>query len=285
MTLRRQVKAVASRAASRRGSAGRRVVLAYHSISDQAPYRDLTATEFARHLDFLISQADVRTLSDLLAGPAPGGSDERPQVALTFDDAYADNATVVRKALAERGLLAAFLVPTGFVDGDPRVVSHMAATHGLRPSDVAAMTWDDVAALAGDGHLIGSHTHGHRNLAKLGPDEQEDELGRSRDRLAGQLGLQPTVVAYPYGKPGAHTTASSRRLAARCGYEHGLSVTFRALPGRLDPMDVPRFTVAGASVAELEQRVVGELDFVGSWQRHAPIWLRRRVSPEDFGYE
>ncbi len=285
MTLRRQVKrAAASIGAAAISSTGRRVVLCYHSISPTAPYRDLTTAAFAQHLDFLTAHTDVRPLAELLADAAAGRTGSRPQVALTFDDGFADNASVVRPALRDRALPAAFFVPTGFVDGDPVVTGHMARMHGLAPTDVAALDWDDVGALVADGHLIGSHTYGHRNLVRLGPTELADELGRSRERLVEQVGPQASVLAYPYGKPGAHTTADIRSAAAASGYDYGLSVTFRGLPAALDPMDVPRFTLPGTSVAELEQRVRGALDLVGAWQQRAPLWVRRIVSPEDFGY-
>jgi peptidoglycan/xylan/chitin deacetylase (PgdA/CDA1 family) len=84
------------------------------------------------------------------------------------------------------------------------------------------MTWDQIRECADQGIAIGSHGHSHRTLARLGVDEQRDELVRSRDTIASRIGREVRSLAYPLGGR-THFTPATMALAAECGYALGFS--------------------------------------------------------------
>ncbi len=264
----------------------RRVILCYHSVHPQAKYRDATPEQFRAHIEYLLSTCEVVSLGCLLtARDEDLGRPVRPQVALTFDDGFMDNATYVRSILRDYGIRATFLVSTGLIDGDPSALAHMGQLRGVALQRADIMNWRDLDALASDGHEIGAHGHGHRNLARLGPGEQAAEIMTSKELLAQHLGIPPTVFAYPFGKPGVHFSEATKAIVAKCGFQVGLAVHFRGLETHPDLLALPRFTIFRDKLEELGDKVKGGWDIIGAWQTSIPSILRRVVSPEDFAKE
>jgi peptidoglycan/xylan/chitin deacetylase (PgdA/CDA1 family) len=103
----------------------------------------------------------------------------------------------------------------------------------------AVMDGDAVTALAAD-FEIGSHAVTHTMLTALDPAGQEDEVRRSRERLAAVAGTPVTSLAYPYGTPESFSPATQRAVAA-AGYERACANT----PGplRRDRLAWPRHMV------------------------------------------
>jgi peptidoglycan/xylan/chitin deacetylase (PgdA/CDA1 family) len=264
----------------------RTVVLCYHSVHPDRKCSDARPDTFRAHLEYFDRECRVVDPHSFLCGELTSASDDsRPRVVLTFDDGYADNATFVRRMLSEFGFKAAFFVTTGLVDRQSDVVARMRRLMRLAESDVDFMMgWQDVAALANDGHLIGSHGVTHRNLANLDAGEQERELVESRSTAELRLTLPVLDFAFPFGKPRVHQDEPLQSLSRQAGYRSAFSVEFSRV--RQDsPFDIPRFTMNRDSIGDLELKIDGGFDVVGSWQRHAPRWLLRRISPWDFTFE
>ncbi len=74
------------------------------------------ATRFGEMLDWMKAWFNVLSLDRAVAQLATGTLPERA-AAITFDDGYADNATVALPQLRSRGLSATFFIATGFLDG------------------------------------------------------------------------------------------------------------------------------------------------------------------------
>lgn len=93
-------------------------------------------------------------------------------------------------------------------------IARFAADHGVDAENQcrqAAMSWDDVRALAGEPLCsIGAHTIHHYALSKLPVDAARAEMTGSRDRLYRETGMRPRLFAYPYGDPGS---AGAREFA------------------------------------------------------------------------
>lgn len=107
------------------------------------------------------------------------------------------------------------------------------------------LSWADVRTLARAGMDIGSHTHSHRILAHLSPEDQEQELKSSKQLLESNIGAEIQAVAYPVGGRGTFT-GTTIRLAREAGYAFGFSF-FRG-PADLpltDPWAIPRFSAGG----------------------------------------
>jgi peptidoglycan/xylan/chitin deacetylase (PgdA/CDA1 family) len=109
------------------------------------------------------------------------------------------------------------------------------------------LNWDEAREMIRGGMAIGSHAHSHRLLSQLGPDEQCQELVRSRALLREQLGIEADTLAYPVG---ARTSFSdeTQKLARKSGYRAAFSFYGGTnVQGRTSPYDVKRIGVVGQS--------------------------------------
>lgn len=116
-------------------------------------------------------------------------------VVLGFDDGSADQLKVA-PLLRAHGVRATFYVNTGRLGTGPYY-----------------LTWDQVGALAADGHEIAGHTLTHPDLTTLPPDRQRQEVCGDRDQLVAH-GYAPVSFAYPYG----HGDPAAADAARDCGY-------------------------------------------------------------------
>lgn len=94
-------------------------VLVYHRVlaaPDPLFPAQMDAARFAQHLDVLGEFFDVMPLPEAVARLRSGRLPRRA-ACITFDDGYADNATVALPLLRERGMHATFFIAAGFIDG------------------------------------------------------------------------------------------------------------------------------------------------------------------------
>ena len=84
------------------------------------------------------------------------------------------------------------------------------------------MGWEQATEMAANGMEIGSHTHTHRILSKLSPDEQFEELTTSKRVLEEHLGSEVVSLAYPRGKRDAFDR-TTEEMARRAGYKIAFS--------------------------------------------------------------
>ena len=103
------------------------------------------------------------------------------------------------------------------------------------------LDWEDVAALAEEGVVFGSHLARHLDGLTLSTAVLAEELTRSRAILEARLGREVRAYAAPYGA----LDERFARLAARCGYHIGFS-THPAQARLADPpLMLPRIEVRG----------------------------------------
>ncbi len=142
----------------------------------------------------LISLSISMSIPDLIPlvcggnAPAQGGPAPQPmephkmaRLSITFDDAWNDTYYYALPILAERGIRASLMVPTGFI-GEP-----------------GRMTWPQIQELARDHKWeIGSHSVTHRDLTLLNADELRNEIVGSKRELE-EHGISVKSFALPVG--------------------------------------------------------------------------------------
>lgn len=69
----------------------------------------------------------------------------------------------------------------------------------VTPVDCRPMTWTQLREMQAAGFEIGSHGVNHRMLAKLSPQEMENEVRHSKETLERELGPVPMLMSYPVG--------------------------------------------------------------------------------------
>jgi peptidoglycan/xylan/chitin deacetylase (PgdA/CDA1 family) len=219
----------------------------------------------------------VVRLDELFEPPTARGSD-RPIVAITFDDGYADNHAHALPALTELALPATFFITTGLVEGDDTTVDRLRRVWGPEMRDVRGLTWRQIDEMRSEGMTFGAHTRTHPNLRDLPDDVVHDEIASSRDALEDRIGEPVTLFAYPFGDARFHLSEATMRVAGDLGLATAFTVEYRGVSRHEDPMRVPRFPVSNDPPNILRAKVDGRLDLIGTWRERAPAWVTTRVS-------
>ena len=109
-----------------------------------------------------------------------------------------------------------------------RVVSQIESDLEMKlPADSGElmMTWAQVRGLAQHGHLVGSHTMTHPNLAHVGVEDARRELVESKQRMEAQI--QAKVVHFSYPCPALSPNWSEQTIeeSRRAGYETAVTTS------------------------------------------------------------
>jgi peptidoglycan/xylan/chitin deacetylase (PgdA/CDA1 family) len=190
------------------------VILYYHGVPDA--YR----SNFVRQLESI--RRTARVLSASHRGTMPS---DKPNVAITFDDAYVSVAKNALPALAARGFHSTIFVPTAMLGGTP--TWQMEA--GSPDSFEVVMAAEQIASLSSPLVALGSHSRTHPRLSRLAPGEARSEIEGSRTELQELTKEEIKSFALPYGDHNASTIETCRSA----GYE----IVFSTVPAPVDTMD------------------------------------------------
>jgi len=89
---------------------------------------------------------------------------------------------------------------------------------------------------------IGGHTVDHPILACLDDDAARREIGEDRERLAGIIGIAPTLFAYPNGKPGKDYGPHHVAMVRAAGYRAAFTTVWGVTSPGIDMFQLPRFS-------------------------------------------
>ena len=156
---------------------------------------------------------------------------------LTFDDGGASASTTIAPMLAEQGWPGHFFV----------VTEQIGAPGFLGP--------DGIRELRAAGHVIGTHSHSHPNLARLPAAEIADEWKRSKAILEDLLGEQVDVASVPTG----YYSDAVGREAVAAGLEHVFVSDPRLRPRPIGESGTlyGRFAVISTTPSERVERLCG----------------------------
>lgn len=85
------------------------------------------------------------------------------------------------------------------------------------------MTYDQLRALTLHGHIVGSHTMTHPNMAQVKPEEAHYEFAESKRRLELQLGRPIRHFSYPCPALSPHWSERTVEQSRTLGYETGVT--------------------------------------------------------------
>ncbi len=200
-------------------------VIMYHRFGEsQYPSTNTTLEQFELHLDELTSgDYTVLPLIEITRAILAGEDLPDRSVAITVDDAFLSVYEEAFPRLQERGLPFTVFVATSAID------------RGL-PSYAS---WDQLREMQAAGVHFGSQTHTHPHMPNLTLSQARNEIETSNSRFLAELGVQPQLLAYPYGEysPEIRDLMKDMGFIAAFGQHSGIM-------GSSDhPYEFPRFAL------------------------------------------
>ena len=254
-TLRRAIARVAPEAST----LGVRVLL-YHAVDDPDPTDPLaqrvSRSLFLKQMTLLRDEGYGVVPFDAVLNPDEG--DDRPRVAVTFDDGYASQKWAA-SVLREFGFPATFFVVPRLLDG-VRSPTTFWETWGH-------LAWEDAAALIEDGFEIGAHSTTHTDLTQCSSERLDDEVSGVKALLEERLGTDIVSFSYPHGRHDNRV----RRAVEHAGYQRACTSRYGLNRTSSDAFCVRRTEVAGTdTLQDFRWKLRGKYDWLGYWQDIAP---------------
>lgn len=270
-------------------------VLIYHRVlpeyleGDRSIYAILPE-QFESQMTYL-REAGVKSLSLQEYAEIARGlrTTEGESVVITFDDGYADNYSVAWPIAKKYNIKINLFVCTEYVglensilmtqDGyltpskcelsrgiGARAQSHIREfPHLWRP-----LTWQELRRMKDAGVQIGFHSHSHRRLSLLKPEEITTDIDKGIAVFEKQLGYRPQFFAFPYG---GYDSYNLQVVAAL--QRSGLDFIFATHLGRANLPSAqtifPRLSISQADNLTIFQRkIFGGYDWLGhlQWFEH-----------------
>ena len=161
-------------------------ILMYHRFGEtKYPTTNIRLEQFDAHLERLQNgDFTVWPLPRIVEYMQYGKPLPDRTVAITIDDAY---LSVYEEAWPR---LKALNMPfTLFV-----------ATQPIDANRYGYMTWDQIRELQSAGATIGSQTRTHPHMHQISIEQSKSEIAESNARFIAELGMRPSLFAYPYGE-------------------------------------------------------------------------------------
>lgn len=222
-------------------------VLCYHNLTDspRSDY-DVKPADFTAQMQVLkdggYGVISCRQLADYL-----GNVEDLPEksVVISFDDGWKSVLTTAKPILDQFGFKPVLFVNPVSIGGKNY------------------LSWQDLKALMQAGYEIDSHTTTHANLTKKPKsqslaefqDSVREEIEKSYNVIAEELGQAPVALAYPFGNYDEFVMRTTKEI----GYRLGLSIDPGAIDKQSDPWALPRkMVVNGTSLKTFQQTLETE---------------------------
>jgi peptidoglycan/xylan/chitin deacetylase (PgdA/CDA1 family) len=217
-------------------------VIGYHRVEDVEHPLAVRSATFAAHMAVLAGQRQRRpvlpleeAMDRLAAGTAP-----RRSVAVTFDDAWADNHRNALGPLVQCAIPAILYVPSRLLG---------------RPG---YLTRSQLLEMAASGVTVGAHSRTHADLRACGDADLEHEVRGSRDDLEELLGKPVTSFAYPAGLEDGRVRAA----VARAGFSSAVTTVRGWTRAGVDRHRVPRSFMEQFPPATFSAAIRGGLNWL-----------------------
>lgn len=102
------------------------------------------------------------------------------------------------------------------------------------------MNWEDVRGLRKSGHIVGSHTMTHPNVAHVSLDDARRELGDSKRKLETELGEPVLHFSYPHPTLYPQWNQTTVRVTEEVGYSAAVTTTSGVVRANAHPLTLPR---------------------------------------------
>lgn len=119
-------------------------------------------------------------------------------VAFSYDDGFEECYTTIAPLLEKYNCNAAFFINANYIESNEIYQTNF--RQRINTFTKKPMTWEQVKELHQRGHIIGSHTLDHVNMAELNIKEMDFQLKENKYLLEKKLNYNCDYFAWPYGQ-------------------------------------------------------------------------------------
>lgn len=207
------------------------VILTYYRIGDDENVESVRRDQFQSHIDEL-TEGDytVLPLSQIVAEFQSGDPQPPHTVAITFDGGHHSIIDTAAPVLLERNLPFTVFVATDLLDAH----------------NTDAMTWDNLHRLSKNKNVtIGLHPAAYARLSGQKESEITRQINKAKARVREELGIEPTLFAYPFGDISAsyYGVLKKQGFTAAFGQQSGVGYA------GADMLALPRFSITAPFAA------------------------------------
>ena len=201
------------------------VVFMYHRFGETTlPSTNTTIAQLDAHIAELTSgRYTVLPLPEIVDAIREGRDLPDRTIGLSVDDAFLSLYTEGWPRFRDANLPLTLFVATGAIDRKYRNY----------------MSWNQIRELAAAGVAIGSQTESHPHMPTLTPEANAAELARSNKRFEQELGMRPTLFAYPFGE----NSRAVRNTVEQAGFLAAFGQHSGVLYPGADLFFLPRFAM------------------------------------------
>ena len=207
-------------------AASEAVILMYRRFGEAgAPHASIRLDQFEAQLQELKSGGyTVLPLQDIVAALESGKELPARTVAITLEGAFASAYNDAWPRLKAAGLPFTLFIGTAALD----------------QGQTGSMTWDQVRELQVAGVTIGHHGHERESYLGISAEAAKSDIARATARLKAELGVTPTLFAYPSGA----YDLKIRDLVAGQGFKAALA-QYSSVAARTGSLyELPRFALS-----------------------------------------
>jgi peptidoglycan/xylan/chitin deacetylase (PgdA/CDA1 family) len=121
-----------------------------------------------------------------------------------------------------------------------RSVERQLETDPIPPGQRFMMTWDELRGLVRTGHVVGSHTLTHPNMAHIAESDVRTELSGSKQKLERELATPIVHFAYPCPALQPHWLARTVSASREAGYQTAVTTSKGLVRKHDDPLSLRR---------------------------------------------
>lgn len=119
-------------------------------------------------------------------------------VAFTFDDGFEECYTIIAPILEKYNVRGAFFINANYIGSNEKY--QRGFNNRILTFEKYPMNWDQIKDLHRRGHIIGSHTLDHLNMADLSNDEIDYQLKTNKQIIENKLNCDCEYFAWTYGQ-------------------------------------------------------------------------------------
>ena len=168
----------------------------YHRVADDQPNPwTMTRDQFKRQIDWFQKEFDLVSLAELQRR-IDSGFNDRPTLAITFDDGYAENCEYALPLLIERKIPVCYFIT---IDN---VIRQAPFPHDVElGQNLPVNTIESLRGLSNSGIEIGAHTRTHLDLGQVSDSALlADEVIQASREIEELIGKPVQYFAFPFGQ-------------------------------------------------------------------------------------